>query len=100
MNNKFFANKTVLITGGTGSFGKKFTETILKKHNIKKIIIFSRDELKQSEMAEEFFQYKNTQYSYQNIPVTLTLLFYMKISSVNSVLYENFDGIISTKLTE
>jgi len=58
MNNKFFANKTVLITGGTGSFGKKFTETILKKHNIKKIIIFSRDELKQSEMAEEFFQYK------------------------------------------
>ena len=58
MNNKFFANKTILITGGTGSFGKKFTETVLKKYNVKKIIIFSRDELKQSEMAEEFFKYK------------------------------------------
>ena len=58
MSSKFFLNKTILITGGTGSFGKKFTETILKKYNIKKIIIYSRDELKQSEMAEEFFQYK------------------------------------------
>jgi UDP-N-acetylglucosamine 4,6-dehydratase (inverting) len=59
MFNDLFKNKTLLITGGTGSFGRKFTETILKKYNIKKIIIFSRDELKQSEMAEEFFQYKN-----------------------------------------
>ena len=58
MSSKFFANKTILITGGTGSFGKKFTETVLKKYNIKKIIIFSRDELKQSEMAQEFYQYK------------------------------------------
>ena len=41
-------NKTILITGGTGSFGKKFTETVLKKYpDIKKIIIFSRDEYKQ-----------------------------------------------------
>lgn len=59
MFNDLFKNKTLLITGGTGSFGRKFTETILKKYNIKKIIIFSRDELKQSEMSEEFFQYKN-----------------------------------------
>jgi UDP-N-acetylglucosamine 4,6-dehydratase (inverting) len=58
MKNNFFANKTILVTGGTGSFGKKFTETILKKYNIKKIIIFSRDELKQSELAEEFSKYK------------------------------------------
>lgn len=44
-------NKTILITGGTGSFGKAFTKTLLKKYNkIKKIIILSRDELKQSEM--------------------------------------------------
>ena len=40
-------NKTILITGGTGSFGKKFAELVLKKHKPKKIIIFSRDELKQ-----------------------------------------------------
>jgi UDP-N-acetylglucosamine 4,6-dehydratase len=49
-----FNNKTVLITGGTGSFGKKYTETILKRFDPKKIIIFSRDELKQYEMAQEF----------------------------------------------
>lgn len=42
--------KTILITGGTGSFGKKFVETVLKKFNPKKIIIYSRDELKQFEM--------------------------------------------------
>jgi UDP-N-acetylglucosamine 4,6-dehydratase len=49
-----FNNKAVLITGGTGSFGKKYTETILKRFDPKKIIIFSRDELKQYEMAQEF----------------------------------------------
>jgi len=44
--------KTVLITGGTGSFGKKFTSTILNKYpNIKKIIIYSRDEFKQFMMS-------------------------------------------------
>tara|TARA_B100000686_G_C16754362_1_gene954515 strand:+ start:781 stop:1797 length:1017 start_codon:yes stop_codon:yes gene_type:complete len=48
-------NKTVLITGGTGSFGKKFIETILDRYeNIKKIIIFSRDELKQSELKKKY----------------------------------------------
>lgn len=45
--------KTILITGGTGSFGKKFTEVVLKKHKPKKIIIFSRDELKQYEMSKQ-----------------------------------------------
>ena len=45
-------NKSVLITGGTGSFGKKFVEVILKKYKPKKIIIYSRDELKQFEMQK------------------------------------------------
>jgi UDP-N-acetylglucosamine 4,6-dehydratase len=49
-----FNNKTILITGGTGSFGKKFTQTILEKYNPRKIIIFSRDELKQFEMQQTF----------------------------------------------
>lgn len=44
-------DKTVLITGGTGSFGKKCTEIILKRYKPKKLIIFSRDELKQFEMS-------------------------------------------------
>ena len=47
-------NKTMLITGGTGSFGKKCTEIILEKYKPKKLIIFSRDELKQFEMAQTF----------------------------------------------
>ena len=42
-----FNNKTILITGGTGSFGKKFTEILLKRYKVKKVIIYSRDEFKQ-----------------------------------------------------
>lgn len=50
-----FKDKTILITGGTGSFGKKFCEIILNRYpDIKKLIVFSRDELKQFEMAQEF----------------------------------------------
>ena len=45
--------KNILITGGTGSFGRKFVKRVLKE-NIKKVIVFSRDELKQYEMAKEF----------------------------------------------
>lgn len=45
-------NKSILITGGTGSFGKKFTEMVLAKYpDIKRLVIYSRDELKQYEMA-------------------------------------------------
>jgi UDP-N-acetylglucosamine 4,6-dehydratase len=47
-------NKTILITGGTGSFGKQFIRTVLKRYNPKKIIVYSRDELKQFEMAQKF----------------------------------------------
>lgn len=47
-------NLSILITGGTGSFGKKFVETVLRKYKPKRLIILSRDELKQSEMAQVF----------------------------------------------
>jgi UDP-N-acetylglucosamine 4,6-dehydratase len=48
-------NKVVLITGGTGSFGKKFIETILDRYpSVKKIIIYSRDELKQSDLKQKY----------------------------------------------
>src|SRR5574344_861260 len=53
-------NKTILVTGGTGSFGKKFIETIFNKYpNIKKVIVFSRDEYKQflMENMDEFKPY-------------------------------------------
>ncbi|NNJ83437.1 MAG: polysaccharide biosynthesis protein, partial [Gammaproteobacteria bacterium] len=46
-----FNDKSILITGGTGSFGKQFVHTILAKYQPKKLIIYSRDELKQFEMA-------------------------------------------------
>jgi len=46
--------KNILITGGTGSFGKQFVRTILKNYKPNKIIIYSRDELKQFEMAQKF----------------------------------------------
>lgn len=50
-----FSDKSILITGGTGSFGKEFVRTILSQYpNIKRLVIYSRDELKQFEMAQEF----------------------------------------------
>lgn len=48
-----FNNKTILITGGTGSFGKSFAKYLLKNYSLKKLIIFSRDELKQFHMQKE-----------------------------------------------
>jgi len=57
--------KTILITGGTGSFGKKFIEIISKKYKPKKIIIYSRDELKQFEMQKKWpFQNKAPLFRY------------------------------------
>ncbi len=49
-----WAEKNVLITGGTGSFGRKFVEILLRDHRPKKLIVFSRDELKQFEMRNYF----------------------------------------------
>lgn len=49
-----FNNKSILITGGTGSFGRAFTTLLLKNHNPKKIIIFSRDEQKHFDMSNDF----------------------------------------------
>jgi len=49
-----FNGKNILITGGTGSFGKQFVRTILKRYKPNKVIIYSRDELKQFEMAQKF----------------------------------------------
>lgn len=51
-----FNKKSILITGGTGSFGKKFIKILLERYNPKKVIVFSRDELKQFEMSQIFNQ--------------------------------------------
>jgi FlaA1/EpsC-like NDP-sugar epimerase len=55
-------NQTILITGGTGSFGKKFTKIALEEKQPKKIIIFSRDELKQHEMKVHGFDHPSLRY--------------------------------------
>lgn len=52
-------NKSILITGGTGSFGNHFTEYILEHYNPKKIVIYSRDEYKQFVMANKFKEHTN-----------------------------------------
>lgn len=58
-------NKSVLITGGTGSFGKKFTETILNNYpDIKRLVIYSRDELKQFEMSQTYSPQKHKSLRY------------------------------------
>jgi len=49
-----FQNKSILITGGTGSFGKKFTKILLERYQPRRIIVYSRDELKQFEMQQDF----------------------------------------------
>lgn len=55
-------NQVVLVTGGTGSFGKKFTKILLEEQQPKKVIIFSRDELKQHEMQVDGFNDERLRY--------------------------------------
>ena len=59
-------DKVVLITGGTGSFGNKFTEIVLREFSPKKLIVFSRDELKQYEMNQKYSDsvFKNERHDY------------------------------------
>ncbi len=57
-----WTNKNVLITGGTGSFGKKFVEVVLKEHHPQRLIVYSRDELKQHEMRMSGFDQPNLRY--------------------------------------
>ena len=49
-----FDGKAVLITGGTGSFGQQFTKTLLQRYSLSRLVIYSRDELKQYEMAQKY----------------------------------------------
>lgn len=57
-----FNNKSILITGGTGSFGKQCIKTILNRYKPKRLIVFSRDELKQYEMQQGEFQHPALRY--------------------------------------
>src|SRR3972149_8321352 len=54
MSAKILDNKTILVTGGTGSFGKKLIQIVLTEYKPKRLLIFSRDELKQFEMTQKW----------------------------------------------
>jgi len=78
---KLLNNKTILITGGTGSFGRKFTRSVLKSYDPKKIIIYSRDEYKQHLMRENFKEYEEK------------LRFFIGDVRDRDRLYRAFDGV-------
>ncbi|MCZ4291913.1 UDP-N-acetylglucosamine 4,6-dehydratase (inverting) [Hoeflea alexandrii] len=59
-----FNNKSILITGGTGSFGKRMVKRLLTEYQVKRLVIFSRDELKQFEMSQIFPESKYPQIRY------------------------------------
>ena len=75
-----FNNKSILVTGGTGSFGNAFVPMTLKKYNPKKLIIYSRDEMKQWEMAKKF-------------PNESRLRFFIGDVRDRERLYRAFDGV-------
>lgn len=76
-----FDDKVVLITGGTGSFGRRFTEYLFTHHRPKKVIIFSRDEFKQHEMAKNFSE---TSYA---------IRFFLGDIRDKERLYRSFEGV-------
>lgn len=81
MKETMLNNKTILITGGTGSFGQKFTKRILDEYNPKKIIIYSRDEYKQYMMRSKFKEYDDK------------LRFFIGDVRDKDRLYRAFDGV-------
>jgi len=77
---KKFKNSIIFLTGGTGSFGNAFTDYTLKKINPKKLIIFSRDESKQWDMAKKYEKFKNLEFVIGDIRDKETLQKAMKNS--------------------
>ena len=87
-------NKTILVTGGTGSFGHKFIEMTLKKYNPKKIIIYSRDEMKQWNMAIRFNHDKRLRFFIGDVRDKDRL--YRAISNVDYVIHAAATKIVPT----
>ena len=98
-----FNNKIILITGGTGSFGKQFIKTIKDHYTPKKIIIYSRDELKQSEMQQKWPQDENMRYfigdvrDYQRLKMAMTGVDYVvhaaALKQVPAAEYNPFEAV-------
>jgi len=86
MSDNIFNNKTILITGGTGSFGKAFLKFVLKNFKPKKIIIFSRDEYKQYLLQKI--------YSYEDYPSIRFFLGDVRDFSRLNLAFKNVDYIV------
>jgi len=98
-----FKNKSILITGGTGSFGKKFIQTLKDRHSLKKIIVYSRDELKQSEMQQKWPEDENMRYfigdvrDYHRLKMAMTNVDYVvhaaALKQVPAAEYNPFEAV-------
>ena len=89
-----FNNSTILITGGTGSFGNKFVEMTLRKFNPKKLIIFSRDEMKQWEMAKKYPEDERIRFFIGDVRDRFRL--YRALSGVDYVVHAAATKIVPT----
>ena len=87
-------NESILITGGTGSFGNKFVSMTLKKFNPKRIVIFSRDEMKQWEMAQKFDNDKRVSFLIGDVRDKERL--YRAINGVDYVIHAAATKIVPT----
>jgi UDP-N-acetylglucosamine 4,6-dehydratase/5-epimerase len=89
-----FNDKTILITGGTGSFGNKFVQMIYEKYHPKKVIVFSRDEMKQWEMAQRFKDLPNLRFFIGDVRDKDRL--YRAMDNVNFVIHAAATKIVPT----
>ena len=85
--------KSILITGGTGSFGHRYVSTLLEKYNLKRLVIYSRDELKQYDMEIKFRD--NSKYS------TEIMRFFIGRSGAIALAKSTMrtEGILGTKIS-
>ena len=89
-----FDNKNILITGGTGSFGSEFVRHTLTKYKPKKLIVFSRDEMKQWEMAKNYPHYKALRFFIGDVREKERL--YRAMSGVDYVVHAAATKIVPT----
>jgi FlaA1/EpsC-like NDP-sugar epimerase len=100
-----FKNKVILVTGGTSSFGKKFIYTVLKNFDPKKIIIYSRDELKQFHLSQILSKYKkkinytlkNSEIFYKQA-VSLPIFYSLKNYQIKYIIKSILDLLIPKKI--
>ena len=89
-------NKAILVTGGTGSVGKKFIIKVLKNSpDIKRLIVFSRDELKQFEMQNEFPQSKYKGLSFNIQPKSFGAHSVVQASAKSTIIFSDIDGVVN-----